>query len=130
MIRIYDDLLSFSSSMRNGTTDSLNTLSHHPSLLIIALDKSCKQHPVSALNCRMYLFSGQPRLICTCIGVHQKTSLSLHVLIVLFEYWCNDHTPTDFWGAVLRICSKQNAPFFCGSYFTLFPGVSSNAAIQ
>ena len=46
-----------------------------PSLLIITVSKSSSRHQVSTESWWMWVFAGQPTLVCPCVGVHRRLSL-------------------------------------------------------
>ena len=47
----------------------------HLSFSFITLGRYSRQHPVSIKSYRVSIFTGQPTLVCPCVGVHSRTLL-------------------------------------------------------
>ena len=112
------------SSLKHAdNTDSFDSLSSHLTLLVIALGRSSRQHPVSTqlMNVSSCWSANAGMSLDKChlwIYLH-FTSCVQHVLSVLlwwFGWWeVSGHTAAVLLGAAFRIFSEQHVASLCSS---------------
>ena len=111
-------------------------LSHHPSLLAIALGMSSRQYPICTHSWWIWVFAGQSTLVCPCWSLLENitykfilTSLAISSITCLsylnsLRWEESGHIAALLWSAAFRISPKQHTTSLVISYLVFSPGTS------